>query len=561
MKHALTFITTLLLAPLAVLSAADAPPTATPGGAVAATSQHTLIIKQEAQYFIVSETYSAVVLANGMLSQLDFPHKAGWIASGFLAGPMTIKIGREINPAFTCADITQPSPNVLVCSGEKVQMRYEFTPKEIICQATSRNDGDMRLLFTLSDKIEALSTENNHDEKKSAEGMVLTSYSTKELKAFYAESMLRMSGFFTLYARGEINCGVPPKSTQTLTFHLDAPTAAERERFAVPALYSEPLTVLSPMDWQVYQRQTRKEGRSALSGRCSVLCDRLEYRLSGPSLNGDWQQDWREIAVNAVTHDFNASLTIPSGGWYRCELRALKDGKPVASRIIEHVGVGEVFVTAGQSNSTNNGEETLSPQSGLVSTFSGNDWRPADDPQPGVHDSSFRGSFYPPLGDALATKLKVPVGFAVTGHGGTSVVQWYPGGELFNWTQTRILQFGPQGFRAVLWHQGESDGGTTATEYHDRLKTVIEESNRRAGWSFPWMVALATGPGGPRSGQEQLWAEGTAAAGPDTELLREFREVQANGTKGAHYTRIGLIKHGEAWAEKLVPWIEAQTKP
>jgi hypothetical protein len=440
-----------------------------------------------------------------------------------------------------------------------VEIRYEFSPEEIVCKATSRNDGDMRFLFTLSDKIEALSTENNHSEKKLVHGMVLTSYGTKELKAFYAESLLRLTGNFTLYARGEINWGVPPKSTQTLTFHLNAPTPDERELFAVPCLYKEPLTVMAPMDWQVFQRQTRTEGCIAIRGRCTVSCDRLEYRLSGISINGDWQQDWREIQVNAATQAFATLITIPAGGWYRCELRVLKDGKPVAAQIIEHIGVGEVFVVAGQSNSTNNGKETLKPQSGFVSTYSGDGWRPADDPQPGVHDNSFRGSFLPPLGDVLAKHFKVPVGFASTGHGGTSVVQWYPDGELFNWTETRILQLGPQGFRAVLWHQGESDGATSAIEYHDRLKAVIEESNRLANWSFPWIVALATGPGGPRDGQQQLWADSIAIAGPDTELLKG--ENRDDGGKGVHFSRIGPIHHGEAWAEKIIPWIEVQLKP
>ena len=49
---------------------------------------------------------------------------------------------------------------------------------------------------------------------------------------------------------------------------------------------------------------------------------------------------------------------------------------------------------------------------------------------------------------------------------------------------------------------------------------MIEESNRRAGWSFPWMVALATGPGGARDGQmKKTWADGSAVEGHDTDLL------------------------------------------
>jgi hypothetical protein len=43
--------------------------------------------------------------------------------------------------------------------------------------------------------------------------------------------------------------------------------------------------------------------------------------------------------------------------------------------------------------------------------------RIADDPQPGVQDTSSRGSFIPAFGDALYAKYHVPVGIADVGHG------------------------------------------------------------------------------------------------------------------------------------------------
>ena len=50
-----------------------------------------------------------------------------------------------------------------------------------------------------------------------------------------------------------------------------------------------------------------------------------------------------------------------------------------------------------------------------------------------------------------------------------------PGGELFEWMQQRILQLGPGGFRMVLWHQGENNGGArnpgpAADDYQARLR-------------------------------------------------------------------------------------------
>ena len=43
-------------------------------------------------------------------------------------------------------------------------------------------------------------------------------------------------------------------------------------------------------------------------------------------------------------------------------------------------------------------------RSGMVAAFSGDDWRPANDPQPGVQDNGRNGSFIPALGDALYEK-------------------------------------------------------------------------------------------------------------------------------------------------------------
>ena len=52
----------------------------------------------------------------------------------------------------------------------------------------------------------------------------------------------------------------------------------------------------------------------------------------------------------------------------------------VNQRTVERVGVGEVFVIAGQSNSANYGNPTLSAADDRVSTFNLSNWRHADDP-------------------------------------------------------------------------------------------------------------------------------------------------------------------------------------
>ena len=81
----------------------------------------------------------------------------------------------------------------------------------------------------------------------------------------------------------------------------------------------------------------------------------------------------------------------PAGGWHRVEVRVKLMGQITASASVGHVGVGEVFVVAGQSNSANHGEEKQATQTGCVAAFDGSAWQLANDPQPGA--SGRGGSF------------------------------------------------------------------------------------------------------------------------------------------------------------------------
>ncbi|MBX9655871.1 prolyl oligopeptidase family serine peptidase [bacterium] len=354
------------------------------------------------------------------------------------------------------------------------------------------------------------------------------------------------------------------------------------------------LVIDSPCDYQVIQRRSKSEGLLKISGLLvgpNVKNIQFEYRL----LKNDADGKWNTLSVSIEEGRYHAEVIAPTGGWFRLEVRIKSEEKIVGAASVAHVGVGEVFVVAGQSNSANFGEQRQKTISQQVSSFDGKYWRLANDPQPGAEGEG--GSFMPPLGDALAERFGVPVGFVACGAGGTSVREWLPQGvtfpnpptieryvrksngdlwesrgELFDNLCSRMKSLGLNGFRAVLWHQGESDAHQkdatrtlSGTLYRDYLAQIIKDSHREIAWNAPWFVAQVSyhAPDDSssidiRNAQALLWRESIALEGPDTDALTGAFRDEAG--KGVHFSATGLREHANRWFEKIAPWLDSQIK-
>jgi hypothetical protein len=225
---------------------------------------------------------------------------------------------------------------VLLCSGSVAEIRYEFSDTGINYRITNRAAEAMKLFMTLK-SVEGIQA---NGQPTSIAGAPSTVHGLKELKAYAAGQVLNLKGWGGIYASEKLRVDVPPGQTRILSLGVAPATPEEDAVFAIPPVYVRPLTVMSPLDWQVFQRQTTTDGLVAIRGRCNIPCERVEYRI------GDGE--WKTLALNPATRAFGASCTMSAGGWKRCELRALKNGQTVASHVVEHVGVGEVFVAAGR---------------------------------------------------------------------------------------------------------------------------------------------------------------------------------------------------------------------
>jgi hypothetical protein len=187
----------------------------------------------------------------------------------------------------------------------------------------------------------------------------------------------------------------------------------------------------------------------------------------------------------------------------------------------------------------------------------GHFWRHAYDPQP--YAGGTGGSTWSRLGDVLADHFNVPIGFMSTGIGATRVDQWVPGAAYYPRLQAALAAAGPNGVRAFLWHQGESDSlaSTSAATYAARLNSIIAQTRTDAGWAVTWGVALASyhpdssaaQEAQVRAGQQSVIA-GTAGVfqGADTDGYLALGFLH----DGVHFNASGLLNHADQWKHSII---------
>ena len=167
-----------------------------------------------------------------------------------------------------------------------------------------------------------------------------------------------------------------------------------------PAL---PLRVIQPTERAIFQRNACGEGEVPVAAMIKDgQADTVEVRAINRATKLP-VREWEKVIPGT-------KLTLPAG-WYQLEFRAMKAGAVLATGTVERVGVGEVFVTCGQSNSANHGSPRQKAEDDRVSScsFLKVRWQHGDDPQCGP--SGTEGSPWALLGDLIAKQYDVPVGF------------------------------------------------------------------------------------------------------------------------------------------------------
>lgn len=310
---------------------------------------------------------------------------------------------------------------------------------------------------------------------------------------------------------------------------------------------------LSPGDGAVIQLR-KAEQAVRVTGKTNWLARDVEVAATKvDGVQGVAVADLKWVAAGRTLGDFEAELPLQRGWNHllaRCRWRDQR------ATYVQRVGVGEVFIVAGQSNAAGWSESLFlgsSEEVRLGTLENGRiQWRKADDPQVVFGG----GSVWPIVGQELSARTGLPVGFINVAEGGASIREWRKGGRLYARLLQALQATRPYYVRAILWAQGESDSDLTGDQYARYLSALIEGINgdlQSGRYAVPWVVARSSyNKGkvfdGPRHGVDAVVRSGLAQSGPDTDLLGpEYREVD-----NLHFNAAGTRAAAALWTAVLM---------
>ena len=245
-------------------------------------------------------------------------------------------------------------------------------------------------------------------------------------------------------------------------------------------------------DYMIIQRDKDGFGRATFEGKADLNEKSLVIARVMREDDNMTVIPWHECTK--CDGGWKTELTIPQGGLYRIEAR-LSEGKFNAFNNIydwapliscaHYVGVGEVFVLAGQSNMSAYGRDSAydPPQLGVHLFDNGGNWRIASHPLNSVlnpiypnNDENSGTSPGLSFGRTMSKHLGVPVGLVAAAKGGSALESWNPAEKdcfLFNALKDKIDKVGK--ISGIIWYQGcnETCGEVEASSYCEKFKQTV----------------------------------------------------------------------------------------
>ncbi|MCF2445998.1 T9SS type A sorting domain-containing protein [Dyadobacter sp. CY345] len=294
--------------------------------------------------------------------------------------------------------------------------------------------------------------------------------------------------------------------------------------FLLPLGLSAQIRITTPVERAIYQRNNTGQATVSVTGNYTVPVDKIEIRAL-PAIDGQGLPTaWAPLQTNPTGGLFSGTITLFQG-WYTLEVRGSLNGAIVGqTSVVSRMGVGEVFVIAGQSNAQ--GVDYEFPNKPVATddrvnyiNYNNSVNSLNDPPYPIFERMNAVNITVGPrgktpwcwgiLGDLLTQKLNVPVLFINAAWEGTSIGNWsesaqgrrtqnsfgffYPDQMPYANLRLSMQHYAKEfGVRSILWMQGETDTYPLATDYEtyrSRLQFVLDKLGSDINGRVTWVIS------------------------------------------------------------------------
>jgi hypothetical protein len=362
------------------------------------------------------------------------------------------------------------------------------------------------------------------------------------------------------------------------------------------SLYAQ-LIITSPVNNQVLQQDNDGLANLPVTGYAHFPYTRIKALLV-PAQNNPHQQKEYAFTGDQLRQGFLYTLLQAETGWYQLIVIGYGTGGVIDSARVDRVGVGEVFLVAGNSNAMGLPDLGTKSTSDQVVSFNATNKTLNQDnitvapdepmPKPVYTPISAKNNIFPSgetswywgeLGEMLSKKRNTPVLFLNAGWAAANSENYRDGAlgkDAFNiyvgktWPNRQpytnlvntLRYFNAElGLRAILWSHGENDAQLNYTEdaYFKNIKTTIENSRKDSGYPASWIIAknsssftLPTPTAAIINAQNRLAAfkDFKTFSGPDLDTIQIPRPAHG------HFENIpggiqGLTQAATAWNRAL----------
>ncbi len=358
------------------------------------------------------------------------------------------------------------------------------------------------------------------------------------------------------------------------------------------------LTVTYPISRMILQRDAANKATVQVAGSYDLALDRIEARAVARVAGQGTTTSWATLQTSPQNGQFTGTMPV-LGGWYKIQVRGIRNGSVVAQDSVDRFGVGEVFAIIGHSNAQGssciiNGVDKCPTIAGAaddrVTVVAVDQSTPVYDQYLSTADTRYlpglafaqlmtsNGSspfareawLWGRMGDQLVQQINVPVLIYNAGFGGSTMQQTYwsaydiPFQHSFVRYSIRMpfvnvrnlmnLYVTSTGIRAILVQHGENDRGNPENDIFQYYAGVIDKA--RAEFSKPdlgYIVSISSYVGGRfdnvRSAQSRIinQANYRTFQGPDLDNIN----TNEDRPDGLHFSPTGQVKAGNMWAEAI----------